>query len=85
MNYVRNKTDKKEESGDEPQVEGTPLVMEYDDYLTFENAKVIVSKDESVVQGTGNKMRARKVTDTPVRVSVHNKDGSVEHYDVKVH
>lgn len=80
-----DKTDKTEESGDEVPVEGTPLVMEYDDYLTFENAKVIVSKDESIVQGTGNNMRARKVTDTPVRVSVHNKDGSVEHYDVKVH
>lgn len=77
------KEDTKNEEG-EQEVEGTPLVMEYDDYLTFENAKVIVSKDESTVQGTGNKMRARKVTDTPVRVSVHNKDGSVANYDVTV-
>lgn len=66
------------------EIVGTPLTMEFDDYLTFPDAKVIVSEDESIVNGTGNQLRARKVTSEPVAVAVHNKDGSVENYDVTV-
>lgn len=82
-----DKTDDKtedENKKEEEAVKGEPLAMEYDDYITFENAKVIVSKNEDIVKGTGNTLRALKLTEEPIAVAVHNKDGSVENYDVTV-
>lgn len=74
-----DKTSKEEET-----VEGTPMVLEYDDYVKFDDVKVIVSKDESIIKASNGQIRAVKVTDTPVAVAVHKKDGTVENYAVTV-
>lgn len=80
----QSSTSTKEETATKKPVKGEPMELEFSDCVTFDNTKVIVSSDESIVRASGSKIRALKLTDEPVAVAVHKKDGSVENYSVTV-